>query len=105
MVNHGIYVSRREPAASTPVTAESGIPFVIGAAPVQSAVLPVKNGVPVMCKSWEDVLSKLGYSDDWDAYNLCEFAYSHFKLYGCRPVVKRYVLQNHARQQRDRRDR
>lgn len=87
MVNHGIFVNRREPATGTPVTAESSIPFVIGAAPVQSAASPAKNGVPVMCKSWEDVLSKLGYSDDWDAYNLCEFAYSHFKLYGCRPVV------------------
>ncbi|MGM9640380.1 MAG: phage tail protein, partial [Faecousia sp.] len=86
-MKHGIYVSRQEPTASVPVAAESGIPFVIGAAPVQAATAPAKAGIPVMCESWEDVVSKLGYSDDWGSYNLCEFAYSHFKLYGCKPVV------------------
>lgn len=86
-MKHGIYVSRQEPAASVPVAAESGIPFVIGAAPVQSASTPAKAGVPVMCESWEDVVSKLGYSGNWDSYNLCEFAYAYFKLYGCKPVV------------------
>lgn len=86
-MKHGIYVTRGEPTQSVPVAAESGIPFVIGAAPVQSATAPVKAGIPVMCESWEDVTSKLGYSDDWDNYNLCEFAYAYFKLYGCKPVV------------------
>lgn len=86
-MKHGIYVTRGEPTQSVPVAAESGIPFVIGAAPVQSATAPVKAGIPCMCESWEDVLSKLGYSEDWDNYNLCEFAYAYFKLYGCKPVV------------------
>lgn len=86
-MRHGIYVTRGEPTQSVPVAAESGIPFVIGAAPVQAATAPVKAGIPVMCESWEDVFSKLGYSEDWDSYNLCEFAYAYFKLYGCKPVV------------------
>lgn len=86
-VRHGIYVTRGEPVQSVPVAAESGIPFVIGAAPVQSATAPVKAGIPALCESWEDVVSKLGYSEDWASYNLCEFAYSHFKLYGCKPVM------------------
>lgn len=86
-MKHGIYVTRGEPTQSVPVAAESGIPFVIGAAPVHTAATPVKAGIPVICESWEDVVSKLGYSDDWDSYNLCEFAYAYFKLYGCKPVV------------------
>lgn len=86
-MKHGIYIARGEPVQSVPVVAESGIPFVIGAAPVQSAAEPVKAGIPVMCESWEDVVSKLGYSEDWASYNLCEFAYAYFKLYGCKPVV------------------
>lgn len=87
MVNHGIYVSRGEPSTSIPTAAESGIPFVIGAAPVHMASAPAKIGVPVLCESWEDVEAKLGYSDDWDSFNLSEFAYAYFKLYGCKPVV------------------
>lgn len=86
-MKHGIYVSRGEPAQSVPVAAESGIPFVIGAAPVQAASAPAKASVPVLCESWGDVETKLGYSEDWDSYNLCEFAYAYFKLYGCKPVV------------------
>lgn len=86
-MKHGIYVTRGEPTQSVPVAAESGIPFVIGAAPVQAATTPVKAGIPVLCESWEDVVSKLGYSDDWTSYNLCEFAYAYFRLYGCKPVV------------------
>lgn len=87
MVNHGIYVSRGEPSTSIPTAAESGIPFVIGAAPVHMASAPAKIGVPVLCESWEDVEATLGYSDDWDSFNLSEFAYAYFKLYGCKPVV------------------
>lgn len=86
-VKHGIYVSRGASAQSVPVAAESGIPFVIGAAPVQAATAPAKPGIPVLCESWEDVEAKLGYSEDWDSYNLCEFAYAYFQLYGCKPVV------------------
>ena len=86
-MKHGIYVTRGETTRSVPMTAESGIPFVIGAAPVQAATAPAKAGLPVLCESWEDVVAKLGYSEDWDSYNLCEFAYAYFKLYGCKPVV------------------
>lgn len=86
-MKHGIYVSRGEPVQSVPVAAESGIPFVIGAAPVHMAANPAKAGIPVLCESWEDVEAKLGYSEDWDSYSLCEFAYAYFKLYGCKPVV------------------
>lgn len=86
-MKHGIYVSRQAAADSTPVVAESGIPYVVGTAPVQTATLPNPVGIPVLCTSWQDVLARIGYSDDWDKYTLCEFAHSHFKLYGCKPVI------------------
>ena len=44
-------------------------------------------GIPVLCTSWDEFESKFGYSDDWEKFTLCEFAYSHFKLYGCQPVI------------------
>lgn len=86
-LNHGVYVSEQETSVSTPIVATSGVPFVIGAAPVQSAESPAAAGKPVMAISWGEAVKKLGYSDDWEAYPLCEFMYSHFQLFGCQPVI------------------
>lgn len=87
MANHGVYVYEQATTVGTPVVAESGIPFVIGASPIQSAESPAAVGKPVLCTSFEEAKEKLGYSDDWDDYTLCEFMYSHFNLYGCQPVI------------------
>lgn len=87
MANHGVSTSERATSVSTPVVADSGIPFVIGAAPIQSADNPADIGVPVLVTSWGEAQKKLGYSEDWGKYNLCEFMYSHFILYGCQPVI------------------
>lgn len=87
MANHGIYVSEQATSVGTPVVVKSSIPFVIGSAPVQSAESPAKVGVPALCMSFEEAKEKLGYSEKWDNYNLCEFMYSHFMLYECQPVI------------------
>lgn len=64
-MNHGVYVSQLATSVSTPVVAESGIPFVVGLAPVQVADKPAAAGTPVLCTSWAEAVEKLGYSDDW----------------------------------------
>ncbi len=87
MPNHGIYVSEQATSTGTPRVAQVSIPFVVGAAPLQSAESPAAVGDPVLCRSFEEAVAKLGYSDDWAKYNLCEFMYSHFKLYGAQPVI------------------
>jgi uncharacterized protein len=87
MPNHGVYVSEQATSAGTPIAAKVSIPFVIGAAPVQNAESPATVSEPMLCTSFEEAVEKLGYSDDWTKYNLCEFMYSHFKLYGCQPVI------------------
>ena len=79
-LNHGVYVYEQETSVSTPIVATSGVPFVIGAAPVQSAGTPAAAGIPAIATSWGEAVEKLGYSDDWESYPLCEFMYSHFKL-------------------------
>lgn len=86
-VNHGIYVTQRATSVSTPNTADVGIPFVVGAAPLASAEKPAKAGTPVLCTSYEEAVEQLGYDEDWKTYPVCEFIYSHFKIFGCQPVV------------------
>lgn len=87
MPKHGVYVNELGTAVSTPVAVETGIPFVIGLSPIHTADNPAAVGQPVLCTSFNEFVDKLGYSDDWDTYPLCEFAYSQFKLYGMAPVI------------------
>ena len=89
MAKHGVYVTQQATAgsASAVTVAESGIPFVIGTAPLQAAEEPAAVGVPILVTGWADFVKKFGYSDDWEKYTLCEFAYSHFQLYGCAPAI------------------
>jgi hypothetical protein len=98
MANHGVYVSRTALSAETPSVAGSGIPFVVGIAPVQK--VGGAGGELVLINSFEEGKALLGYSDDWWAdstpatpkYTLCEFLYSHFKLYKVGPVIFKNVL-------------
>ena len=85
--NHGVYVTERATSFSVPLTAQVGIPFIIGAAPVQSAQTQAAVGAPIFCTSFAEAVEKLGYSEDWEKYNLCEFMFSHFTLYGKQPAV------------------
>lgn len=87
MPKHGVYVNELGTAVSTPVAVETGIPFVIGLSPVHTADNPAAVGQPVLCQTFNEFVEKLGYSDDWATYPLCEFAYSQFKLYGMSPVI------------------
>ena len=64
----------------------AGIPVVFGTAPVEDlAVKPINE--PVLCYSYAEFVTQLGWSDDWEKYTLCEFAYSHFALFGMAPIV------------------
>ena len=87
--NHGINVTEVDTSLSTPVVAESGVPFVVGIAPIQSAENPAPVGVPVRCNSWSEAVAKFGFypSADWSTYTLCEAMFTQFQLYGAGPVI------------------
>ena len=84
---HGVYVSEKATVTYAPITAESGIPFVIGTAPIQTAETPASIGLPILCTDLDSFKAQFGWSDDWTKYTLCEFAYSHFVLYGREPAI------------------
>ncbi|MEA5057772.1 MAG: phage tail protein [Anaerotignum propionicum] len=87
---HGVSTRQADTSVSTPVTADSGIAFIVGAAPVHTVGGKVNE--PIMCMNYGEAVSALGYSDDWEKYPLCEAIYSQFKLYGVAPVVFVNVL-------------
>lgn len=92
MANLGVHVHEQATSVNTPRVAAVGIPFVVGTAPVQSASKPGNPNMPVLATSWNEAVEKLGYSEDWEAYTLCEFMYSHFQLHGAQPAIFCNVL-------------
>lgn len=91
MPDLGIHVNKKATAASGPVVAASGIPFAVGTAPVHTAAR-AKPNCPVLCTSWREAVEKLGFSNDWKKYTLCEVMYNHFQLYEHQPVIFCNVL-------------
>ena len=87
--NHGINVTELDTSLTTPAVVESGVPFVVGIAPVHSAENPVAVGTPVLITSWSEAVEKLGYfsKDLWSTFTLCEAMFTQFQLYGAGPVV------------------
>lgn len=87
---HGVKATEQQVVHEAPKEARSGIPFVVGTAPVHAVGGKVNK--PVLCASFEDAQEQLGYSDDWDSYTLCQVMDMHFRKYGAQPVVFVNVL-------------
>ena len=87
---HGLKSRQVDTSISTPVEADSGVPFVVGAAPVHTVGGTVNE--PVMCMTYQEAVTAFGFSDDWEKYPLCEMIYSQFQLYGVAPVILVNVL-------------
>ena len=87
MANHGVFVTEAATGVATPNQATSGIPFVIGVAPLSLADNPATALTPVLATSFAEAEDQLGYSDNWIDYGISEFMYSHFKLCAQQPVI------------------
>ncbi len=92
MPDIGVYVNEKATAVQAAEVAESGLAYAVGSAPAHTAEKPAPPGVPVLCAGWDEAVEKLGYSDDWGKYPLCEVMYAHFKLYNCRQALFCNVL-------------
>lgn len=89
MSNHGVFARTLASENSPTNAATSGIPFVIGSAPLSEAPAATRGtaGTPYLITSFAEAEAVLGYDDDWSAYTLCEVMYYHFKVAGCQPVI------------------
>ena len=91
---HGVRTSEQATSITAITEAASGIPFVVGTAPVQ--MTGGKANQIILAQTYKEAVEQLGYSDDWDNYTLCEMMYSHFTLYGMGPAVFVNVLDPSA---------
>ena len=89
---HGVRTYKRETSISTPVTADSCIHFIVGTAP--GHMVNGKVNEPVYASSYAEAVEAMGYSDDWEKYDICEEIYTSFKLYQNGPVIMVNVLES-----------
>lgn len=88
--NHGISTKKQATSIASPVTADSSIHFIVGTAPVHTVNGAVNE--PVIAYSYSEAVQKMGYSEDWKRYDICEEIDASFKLYKNGPIVMVNVL-------------
>lgn len=77
---HGISGTQ---APTTDALSPAGVgtlPVYFGTAPVQQLADPnAARNVPILVNNFDEAKAKLGYSDDWATFTLCEAVHAHFK--------------------------
>jgi len=89
---HGVYTTEVPTSVSPPVEASSGLPVVVGPAPIHLAENQGYVSKPALVFPFEEAVRMLGFSRDWKSFTLCEFMKSHFQLFAVAPVVFINVL-------------
>lgn len=90
---HGAYVKEVRTTTAVPVKNETGLHVFFGTAPVHMAAEPegTVNRL-IMAESFEEAREKLGYSEDFEKYTLCQVMDAYFNLFAVGPVVFCNVL-------------
>lgn len=90
---HGINILENATAVAPALQTEGGVQIVIGTAPVHLADDPFAvTNVPIIAKSFGEAQKKLGYSENFGKYTLCESMYASLQMFGVSPVVFINVL-------------
>ncbi len=90
---HGVRVQEEGTEITSQVTVTSGLQVVIGTAPVNLADEPEASvNIPILCRTMQEAKEKLGYSEDFEAYTLCQSMYASFSVFAVTPVVFINVL-------------
>lgn len=88
---HGVRVLEEKTAKAEPRIGTAGLQVVVGTAPIHLAEEPTVN-VPVICSNMEECRKRLGYSEDFKHYTLCQSMDLNFNVMGIAPVVFINVL-------------
>ena len=89
----GVRVIEEGTDLPAPAEGTAGMQVVFGTAPVNLAEDPAAAvNVPVICRSMEEAQEKLGYSEDFEHYTLCQSMYASFSAFPVSPVVFINVL-------------
>ena len=94
-MKHGIFIQEEATALTVPITGNSSVQVVIGAAPINMAENPAELvNVPILANSATEAKAALGYSNKMakGEYTLCQTMYATSNLFVVSPVVYINVL-------------
>lgn len=90
---HGAYVQEVSSSIAAPITNNTGLHIIFGTAPINKAEEPEKTvNQLIKAETYEEAVKKLGYSEDYENYTLCQAMDAYFKLFAVGPVIFCNVL-------------
>jgi hypothetical protein len=90
---HGAYSSEVPTSILPPTRVESGLPVIVGCAPVHMAADGAGSvNKPVLAYTYAEAVAALGYHDDHENFDLSEALFTFFSLYNVGPLVLINVL-------------
>lgn len=90
---HGVYIYENPTSVIAPLTADSGVQFIVGTAPINLLPDPAAAvNVPILVNSFAEAVQKLGYSDDFEKFTACQSIDASFRVYNVAPLVVVNVL-------------
>lgn len=90
---HRIGTSEMPTSLTVPVTSNAALRVVVGTAPVNLAKDPEGAvNTPIVAYSFLEATEKLGYSEDFKNYTLCEIMDVSFRVFNVAPVILINVL-------------
>ncbi len=93
MYKHGIKINENPTEIAKPKEGTSGNQVVIGTAPINTLENPEEAvNKPIVVKSYEEAVKKMGYSEDYEKYTLSQSIYANFKHFSVAPLVLINVL-------------
>lgn len=90
---HGVYSTTEDTQVNATPAETTVAQIVIGTAPVHLLDDPASAvNKPILCRTMADCYKKIGYSEDFEKYTLCQSMYASFSMFNIAPVVFINVL-------------
>jgi phage tail sheath protein FI len=89
---HGINISEVPTSILPPVEVSAGLPVFIGRAPINLATSSEYVNKPLLAYTYDEAVKALGYTSDFENYELCEAIKVMFQLFAVSPIVFINVL-------------
>lgn len=92
MLKRGIQIQERPTSIVSPITAESAIQVVVGAAPVNLAKGKENILSPQIVYRYEEATEKIGMCRDFKQFPLCQSIAASFEIYNVAPLILINIL-------------
>ncbi len=90
---HGTSIREKDTSVTPPVQNIGGVQISVGIAPIHLAVDPTAvTNIPILANNKAEAEAKLGYSENFSKYTLCETMFASLDLSSVGPVVFINVL-------------